>query len=409
MHARFAWGLRQFLVYCRGLRDPKGFSRRLSPEESARLAPGSSLWVHAPRERDVIAIAALLESLAEPPRILLTSDTATGRARASRLASVAVVGAAPHDLSEPAGRFLRELKPYAVISLGAEPPLMTLRLASTLGIRACLVDGNLSDAQFRRHRRLSACWRSALETVWRATVRSDDDLERFVRLGLPQEALLAVGDIAHDASPASPAELRRAMEALASAGWNEHVVWVAGGVRPLEEEALVSAFLVARARVPALRLVLAPERPARARELSQRLARAGVEHATLSEPRASPLCLLIDEPMRLGGFYASGDFAFAGGTLASARGQDFLEPALAAVPVLFGPHAAPDSPAEALAEHGGGFRVADRAALADAAVRLATDAHAREEAGRLAVEFARSLAGAVRRTAQHLGPILRAP
>lgn len=398
------WTAHRVLTWCRGLKDPSGFSRRLPREQLARL--DTPLWTHAPRERDVLAAAALLDSLAEPPRILLTSATETGRRRAAGLRSVAVVGRAPHDLASPAGRWLDELKPYAAFFVGAELPVETLRLAASRGIRACVIDGHLSEEDFRRRRRFAGVWRDALRDVWKATVRTDDDLERFVRLGLPQEAVVAVGDIAHDAVPPSPEQLGAAMRRIEEAGWTDPIVWVAGGVRPMEEEPVLAAYQSARERVPALRLVVAPHDPARKEALARRLRNAGIEDA----------CLLVEDPRALGPYYACGDLAFAGGTLAPSRDQNLLEPALAAVPVLFGPHAGADTPASGLVEHGGGFLVGrrpggadDAYSLSDAVVRLATDPALREEAGRLAQELARSLAGAVRRTAQHLGPVLRAP
>jgi 3-deoxy-D-manno-octulosonic-acid transferase len=88
-----------------------------------------------------------------------------------------------------------------------------------------------------------------------------------------------------------------------------------------------------------------------------------------------------------------------GGTLVPVCGHNPLEPAAAGVPVLFGPHTRHiDYPAVLLESAGGGFRVADGAALGEALAGLLVDPIRARNAGDRARGVADALRGATART-----------
>ena len=76
-----------------------------------------------------------------------------------------------------------------------------------------------------------------------------------------------------------------------------------------------------------------------------------------------------------------------------------IEPALAQVPVCFGPHTRNFATvAEELTRAGGGFEVRDADDFYHQALPLLTNSYARQEAGRRAYEVIRQGQGAVART-----------
>ena len=99
-------------------------------------------------------------------------------------------------------------------------------------------------------------------------------------------------------------------------------------------------------------------------------------------------------------FYALSRVAFVGGTLVKVGGHNLLEPALAGVPVLFGPHVGHiEHPAALLAAHGGGGRrLADVDELAAQVTAFALDEVAARAVGAAARATAESLRGATDRT-----------
>ncbi|UPT75980.1 MAG: hypothetical protein M0D55_10085 [Elusimicrobiota bacterium] len=118
-----------------------------------------------------------------------------------------------------------------------------------------------------------------------------------------------------------------------------------------------------------------------------------------SAPEPGAEALLLDAMGVLPAFYALARAAFVGGTLVKVGGHNLLEPALAGVPVLFGPHTGHiERPAELLAAHGGGGRrVADAEGLAAALAAFASDEEAARAAGAAARRTADGLRGATAR------------
>jgi 3-deoxy-D-manno-octulosonic-acid transferase len=89
-----------------------------------------------------------------------------------------------------------------------------------------------------------------------------------------------------------------------------------------------------------------------------------------------------------------------GGSLVKGPGgHSVIEPALAQVPVCFGPHTRNfTTVVEELTRIGGGFEVRDEEDFYQQALPLLTNAYARQEAGRRAYEVIKRGQGAVERT-----------
>ena len=109
---------------------------------------------------------------------------------------------------------------------------------------------------------------------------------------------------------------------------------------------------------------------------------------------------LLDTLGELSSFYPAASLAFVGGSLVKGPGgHSVIEPALARVPVCFGPYTRNfTTVVEELEHEGGGFEVRDEEGFYQQALSLLMDAHARQEAGRHAHEVIRRGQGAVERT-----------
>lgn len=357
---------------------------------------GRPVWVHAASVGEVRGMAPVIARLGRP--VVVTCSTAAGRAEARATPGVTAAFLAPADFYPCVRAFLARVRPAALVSAESELWPMTLVAARRAGVPVLLANACLSERSGRRWLWAAGLARLALSGVRRAAYQTPEDRERFERLGVDAPRGRVCGNPKHDLPLPSSDAVAKARARLAEL-FGPAPVWVAGSTRPGEEELVLDAHRAAAARVPGLRLVLAPRHPERAGDAAALLRRAGVPFARWSEPlpaAAHPEVLLVDALGVLPALYPCGLAGFVGGTLvAGSGGHNVVEPAAAGVPVLFGPHTeAVAVEAAALEGAGGGRRVADAPALAEAVVLWASDRQARERAASAAREAAASFTGA---------------
>jgi 3-deoxy-D-manno-octulosonic-acid transferase len=123
--------------------------------------------------------------------------------------------------------------------------------------------------------------------------------------------------------------------------------------------------------------------------------------------------LVVDTVGELGKLYSVADIAFVGGSLffrgANKGGHNLMEPAILAVPVLFGPYnfSFKETVEDLLAANAGTL-VRDPAELKDAVVSLVTDSGARRELGARAQRVVHEGQGATARNYALLVELLKA-
>jgi 3-deoxy-D-manno-octulosonic-acid transferase len=111
----------------------------------------------------------------------------------------------------------------------------------------------------------------------------------------------------------------------------------------------------------------------------------------------------MDTMGELAAMYRLATVAFVGGTLVPVGGHNILEPAIAGVPVLFGPHIANVREyADGLVRAGGGFRVGDGRSMASRLNALLARPGAARAAGARAAAYVRARQGAARRAVSFL-------
>lgn len=364
-------------------------------------------WFHAASAGEVAGLAPILEALSAKGdvAVFMTTTTRSGRDAARALPCVAWAQLAPLDAWPIVARFLKALSPVRLILAETELWPTTLILAARAGLAPALVNARLTERSLPRYRLFSGLLGPALRSLSLVAAQSEADAARFALLGVPSGRLRVTGNAKYDrlAAPAASAGARARVAAL---GWDGDPLFVAGSTHPFEEEMVLAAFMAARRETPRLRLVLAPRHLERAADAADLLAHAGLKASRWSGA-AGPGgdALLLDEMGVLASFYPLARAAFVGGTLVKVGGHNLLEPALAGVPVLFGPHTAHiEGPAALLsAPDGGGRLVRDAAELSARLGEFARDAGAARAAGESARRSADGLRGAAARTLEALG------
>jgi 3-deoxy-D-manno-octulosonic-acid transferase len=370
------------------------------------LPKGGRVWVHCASAGEVNAAAALVERLAARGKtVIVTATTAAGRERASALKGAAAAAFAPLDCAPSVDAFLERADPEALILVETELWPQTIALATRHAIPVAVVNGRLSERSFGRYRLLAPMLRPLLRELAVVAAQTEADAARFRALGAPKVEVS--GNMKHDlpgAGEASP----EARAAFAELGWGGAPVFVAGSTHPGEELAVLGAFRAARTVEPRLKLVLAPRHLERAGDAAAKLGEAKVSFCRWSARESGRDAVLVDTMGVLGQLYALGSVAFVGGTLVPVGGHNLLEPALAGVPVLFGPHfLAQAESARLLESAGAGFCAADGGRLTALLKDLLADPARLKGQGELARRTAKTLQGAVARTEALIAPLLR--
>ena len=336
-----------------------GLGQRLGLLPSLTLESRPVIWLHAVSLGEVKAAAPLLGELrTQFPelRIVLTTSTRTGwQAARECLSSNDVVLFPPFDLAWICRRFLRRIRPQAVLVMETELWPNLFREAKRSGVPLLLVNGRVSDRAFPRYRASRFFWRRVLAEPDAILTQSKRDAERFLALGAPKDKVAVAGNLKYAIRPLfSPIVPRlRAMAEEAGAG----PILVAGSTMPGEEKFLAAAIRELGQEFPRLLMVLAPRHPERFAAVGEELRAAGIpfkrrsalsimssgvsqEVASGSDMQTKlelPGVLLLDSIGELGAVYELADVAFVGGTLVPTGGHNILEPACFGKAILIGP------------------------------------------------------------------------
>jgi 3-deoxy-D-manno-octulosonic-acid transferase len=250
-------------------------------------------------------------------------------------------------------------------------------------------------------------------------VQTAEHGERLRALGVAPQRIDVTGNMKYDLAP--PAQDEAATRALRRAlGYEDgDVVVIGGSLHEREDEALLDAYARAQASGPAA-LIVVPRYPADADAVVQHAAERGyravrktaIDRGTEAPPGRAGV-LVVDTVGELGRLYAIADAAFVGGSLffrgANKGGHNLMEPAIAAVPVLFGPYnfSFKETVEDLLAADAGRL-VRDADELAAALAELVGSAELRRELGARAQRVVRAGQGATARNFRLLDRLLRA-
>ena len=390
----------------RGWRE-RGYWRHLGERFgfAAPLEPGA-VWLHAVSAGEVQAAAPLIRALVarEPGmRLLVTTATPAGRARAETLYPQAAVRYLPIDLPGSVARFLARTRPRVGVIIETELWPALYAGARRAGVPLVLASARLSARSTARYRRVGRFARHVLAGVT-IGAQSEVDAERFRAIGADPRRLEVTGNLKFDYEPRAGLPAEAAAWRAALGAWRP--VWVAGSTHAVEEDAVLAAHRRLLGRFPQALLVLVPRHPPRFAEVEAALRAAGWDCAVRRGPGALPddaattAVLLVATLGELELAYAAGDVAFVGGTLVPVGGHNLLEPAAAGRPVLFGPwHATAKAMAGVLLAARAALEVADAEALGESLLHWFGQPAERLAAGARGAEALAANRGTARRTA----------
>ncbi|MBT9455178.1 MAG: 3-deoxy-D-manno-octulosonic acid transferase [Burkholderiaceae bacterium] len=375
------------------------------------------MWIHAVSLGETRAAAPLIAALrAQRPslRLLLTHGTATGREAGRALLRDGDAQAwLPYDSPGAVRRFLGHFRPALGVMMETEVWPNLLCAARQAQVPMALANARLSEKSRRQGERLDAILRPAVQSFALVLAQTEADAQRLRERGAaPVEV---AGNLKFDVSP-DAALLARGREWRQLLGRLGRPVLLAAVTREGEEAQLLEAWQ-AHAWPQGRRrplLLLVPRHPQRFAEVAELLVAQGLTLARRSgfadAPDAEALAAdawLGDSMGEMVLYYGLADVALLGGSFAPLGGQNLIEAAACACPVVMGPHTFNFASAAELSQQAGAaFRVDDMAAGLAQALRLLAEPASRAAAGQAGLAFAAQHRGAAERMAQRLLALL---
>ncbi len=374
--------------------------------------PQPVIWLHAVSVGEVRAASVLLKRLIEhypDYQYHITTTTPTGAEMVQRLFGSSLSHSYyPYDLPWFVNRFLDRLQPSLVLIIETEIWPNLFHACHQRHIPLCLLNARLSASSFNRYRKLAQFTKQTLGHLALVTAKNASDRERFIKLGVDEGRVVCPGNLKFDIEFDKTVFDKAAVQRSRWEGGRK--VWVAGSTHPGEEEIVLGAHKTVLEKYPGALLILVPRHPERASEIVRLCNKAGLTHVLSSEAgENAPTSTVIigDRIGELPQFYAVSDIAFVGGSLVPHGGQNPLEPAVVAVPILMGPSISNFKDVyQKLNDAGAVFTINDGMGLAMQLNTWFKDPDSAMAVGQLARRVVEQNKGAVNRTIDYLQPYI---
>ncbi|MEJ6003509.1 3-deoxy-D-manno-octulosonic acid transferase [Paucibacter soli] len=377
------------------------------------VAAAGAVWLHAVSLGETRAAAALIDALrAQHPgmRLLLTHGTATGREAGQALLRAGDTQVwLPYDTPGAVRRFMRRQRPAIGLLMETEIWPNLLHAARVAGVPMVSANARLSAKSARQGDRFRLLLAPAVRGLALALAQTEADAQRLRAGGVPRVEVM--GNLKYDLQP-DAALLARGRAWRAALGARQVLLLAVS--REGEEAMLLQAW----ARLPAAGrplLLIVPRHPQRFDEVAALMLAQGLSLARRSEWQDLPPEAALNADAWLGDsmremalYYGLADVALLGGSFAPLGGQNLIEAAACACPLVMGPHTFNFAEAAELAlAAGAAQRVGDMQQGLDAALALLADPGALAQAGQRAERFAAAHRGAAKRMAEAVGGLLR--
>jgi 3-deoxy-D-manno-octulosonic-acid transferase len=246
---------------------------------------------------------------------------------------------------------------------------------------------------------MATVFRQAMKQNVVVAAQTQNDAERYQRLGVPSDRISIAGNIKFDIQV--PEQVKVQGHTLRETYFNNRFVWVAGSTHEGEEAQVLDAHRALLEKIPEALLILVPRHPPRFDAVREWLGAEGVRWVARSRDelvQRNTQVLLGDTLGELLLFYAAADVAFVGGSFVRIGGHNLLEPAALGVPVVTGPHNfnAPDI-ATRLLESGAALEVATSTGLSRVLIDLSSSEDRRMQMGRAGTDVIDRNRGALER------------
>ena len=374
------------------------------------------IWIHAVSLGETRTAGILLQGLRQAMphmKLLLTNGTATGREEGLKLLQEGDIQVwQAWDSPEVVERFLTAFKPRIGLLLETEVWPQLIHKAQEKGIPIMLINARMSEKSLHQAERWASLMKPAFAGLSAVCAQAPDDAMRLKSLGASVTGIF--GNLKFDAKPdASQVAMGRAWREQLSAP----VVMLASS-REGEEAMWLAAWQTFNKQHPELQIhwLIVPRHPQRVSEVESLITSSGLRvsrrstwsqetlfSAALLKETAqdSSVILLGDSLGEMALYYSLADAALLGGSFEKLGGQNLIEAAACACPIVMGPHTFNFAEASQAAETAGAAqRASDMAAAMKLAVDTVQNRPLQKQKSANAFQFAQQHGGATQRTVQ---------
>lgn len=363
------------------------------------------LWIHAVSVGESIAALVLAkELLKQHPQLslMLTTMTPTGSDMVMRYQDPRIHHSyVPYDLPVAITRFLKRVRPKLIIIMETELWPNTLHLAQKEKIPLMLANARLSARSARGYSYIRWLTRKMLRSIHLIAAQSQEDADRFIKLGALADHVQVYGSIKFDMQ--APKDLIQQGKLL-RASWDiDRPVWIAASTHQREEEIILQAFKLIRQKLQTALLILVPRHPERFKDVAQLC----IDENFNIIKRSQGIPCSVDTDIFLGDslgelflYYAAADVAFVAGSLIPIGGHNLLEPAALGLAVISGPYLSNFNEISKLLKNADALRIVNNHhELAEQVIYLLTQNQERQRLGQNSKQVVEANRGAV---AKHL-------
>lgn len=374
------------------------------------------IWIHAVSLGETRTAGILLQGLRQAMphmKLLLTNGTATGREEGLKLLQEGDIQVwQAWDSPEVVERFLTAFNPRIGLLLETEVWPQLIHKAQEKGIPIMLINARMSEKSLHQAQRWASLMKPAFAGLSAVCAQAPDDAMRLKSLGASVTGIF--GNLKFDAKPdASQVAMGRAWREQLSAP----VVMLASS-REGEEAMWLAAWQTFNKQHPELQIhwLIVPRHPQRVSEVESLITSSGLRvsrrstwsqealfsAALLNETaQDSSVILLGDSLGEMALYYSLADAALLGGSFEKLGGQNLIEAAACACPIVMGPHTFNFAEASQAAESAGAAqRASDMAEAMKLAVDTVQNRPLQKQKSANAFQFAQQHGGATQRTVQ---------
>ncbi|MDH5471745.1 MAG: 3-deoxy-D-manno-octulosonic acid transferase [Gammaproteobacteria bacterium] len=292
------------------------------------------IWLHCASVGEVntaIPLVKLFVKHNPDQRLVLTTTTPTGAKIVSQNNISNVVHCyLPVDMRFSVRRFLKKIKPQLALIMETELWPELYRCCQQFAIPITIINGRLSNRTLKANTWLKKQYKLALARVDHVLARSEADKKGFIELGCEADKIEVPGNLKFACgSRSKPGDI--------TGFTGRHYVLAAS---THDDEELQLAHLWKNVNNQNHLLVIVPRHPERGREIFTNIQQLGMDVALRSNKDVvtdETQIYIADTLGELVNFMATADIVFMGGSLVKHGGQNILEPARLAKPIIIGP------------------------------------------------------------------------
>ena len=309
-----------------------------------RNAKQGGIWFHTVSVGEFIAAAPLIEQTlhAYPNELItITTTTPTGSEQvkkrfAHQLGKQVFHVYLPYDLPWFLYGFLYKVQPRLLVILETELWPNLIHCANKVGCYTMVVNARLSEKSAKGYAKVGSLTRDMLQKIDVLAVQNENDAQRFLTLGMPEQNMQVTGSIKFDLTISS--DLVAQGKAIRQSWGETRPVVIVASTHQGEDEIAIDAFSKLKQSHPNLLMIIVPRHPERFETVAGLIKQQGFNFArrSLHDTSSETEVFLLDSMGELMPFLAASDVCVMGGSFVENGGHNPLEPAALSIPVVMG-------------------------------------------------------------------------